>query len=160
MKWQITGALIKFKMTWPSRLANTSYATIPNIHYIWRGDGAVVWDAPVPHSGVIPPIFTHVFGTLFRSSGQMSGYYYDKVINRSSPNTITNSGLREETSPRDFPIQTSQSLLALSLSKAHVRSTVKSYEKRMWLCSFAHSYYFIFHSKSNVMAYNSDERSG
>jgi hypothetical protein len=99
-------------------------------------------------------------GTLFRSSGQMSGYYSDKVIDRSFPNNITNSGLREETSPRDFPTHTSQSLLVLSLSKAHVRSTVKSYENRMWLGSFAHSYYFIFYSKSNVMTCSSDERSG
>jgi hypothetical protein len=147
-------------MTWSSRLANRSYETIPIIHCNWHGDGAVVWDVPVPHWGWYRPSSLTSSGTLFRSSGQMSGYYSDKVIERSFPNNITNSGLREETSPRDFPTQTSQSFLALSLSKAHVRSTVKSYENRMWLHSFAHSYYFIFYSKSNVMTCSSDERSG
>jgi hypothetical protein len=67
---------------------------------------------------------------------------------------------KKNRSPRDFPTPVSQSLLALSPPKLHIRPTVQSYENRSSLCSVAHPCYFIFYPKRNVIAYHSDEMSG
>ena len=133
----------------------------PNIHYIWRGAGDAVWDVPVQYSGMITPIFTHVFRNYFpclqANVGVLPRHGHKPFL--SKYHNQLQSAKRNLT--KRFP-HTDFTIIPCVIAIHGTRSghCKKSHENRMWLCSFAHSYYSIFYSKSNVMAYNSDERSG